>query len=87
MTLDKAGRIVLPKPVREELQLSPGDPLELESSGERIILRPARGNARLRKKHGVWVLHAGAPLPANAVEDTIRRVRDEREQTVLGKRR
>ncbi len=25
LTLDKAGRVVLPKPVRDELQLSPGD--------------------------------------------------------------
>jgi AbrB family looped-hinge helix DNA binding protein len=32
LTVDKAGRVVLPKPVRDELQLSPGDSLELESS-------------------------------------------------------
>src|SRR5438093_12835447 len=56
LTLDKTGRLVLPKPVRDELQLRPGDSLELESSEERIVLRPARGNARMRKKHtlGMW---------------------------------
>lgn len=86
LRLDKAGRVVLPKPLRDQLQLSAGDSLELESSGDRIILRPARGNARLRKKHGVWVLHAGAPLPTNVVEETIRKVRAEREQKVLGNR-
>ena len=40
LTIDKAGRIVLPKPVRDELQLSPGDSLEVDSSEERVILRP-----------------------------------------------
>src|SRR2546427_11084378 len=62
LTLDKTGRLVLPKPVRDELQLRPGDSLELESSEERIVLRPARGNARIRKKQGIWVLHGGGAL-------------------------
>jgi len=87
LTLDKAGRVVLPKPVRDELQLGPGDSLELESSEDRIILRPARGHGRMYKKHGVWVFHTGAPLPPNIVEETIRKVREEREQEILGKRR
>ena len=87
LTLDKTGRLVLPKPVRDELQLRPGDSLELESSEERIVLRPARGNARMRKKQGIWVLHGGAPLSAGVVRETIRRVREERERKVLGKTR
>jgi AbrB family looped-hinge helix DNA binding protein len=29
VTLDKAGRVVLPKPVRDEMQLCAGDSLEL----------------------------------------------------------
>jgi len=87
LTLDKAGRVVLPKPVRDELQLGPGDSLELESSEEAIVLRPARGKARMYKKHGVWVLHGGAPLAPDVVEKTIQRVRREREQQILGKSR
>lgn len=42
LTLDKAGRIVLPKPLRDELRLGPGDTLEPENAGERITLRPVR---------------------------------------------
>jgi AbrB family looped-hinge helix DNA binding protein len=49
LTIDKLGRIVLPKPVREKLQLSAGDELELESLDDRITLRPVRGTARLKK--------------------------------------
>jgi AbrB family looped-hinge helix DNA binding protein len=85
LTIDKAGRIVLPKPVRDELQLNPGDSLELESSEERITLRPARGSGRIYKKQGVWVMHAGAPLSEEVVEKTIRQLRREREEGFLGK--
>src|SRR5436309_16124049 len=77
LTLDKTGRLVLPKPVRDELQLRPGDSRELESSEERIVLRPARGNARIRKKQGIWAFPAGAALSPVVVPETIRRVRDE----------
>ncbi len=86
LTIDKAGRVVLPKPVRDELELRAGDSLELESSEEGIVLRPARGTARMRRKRGVWVVaDSGEPLPANIVAETIRRVRREREKQVLGK--
>jgi AbrB family looped-hinge helix DNA binding protein len=87
LTIDKAGRIVLPKPVREELQLSPGDSLEVESSEERVVLRPVRANARIYKKQGVWVMHGGSPLSEDVVEKTIQKVRREREQSFLGKRK
>ena len=87
LTIDKAGRIVLPKPVRDALQISPGDSLELESSEDHIVLRPAPGRARMYKKQGVWVLHGDAPLPAGVVEETMRKVRRERERAILGKQR
>ncbi len=55
LTLDKAGRVVLPKPLRDRLQLAPGDTLHLEMEGERITLRPVRQNVMLKKELGVWV--------------------------------
>lgn len=85
LTIDKAGRIVLPKPLRDELRVEAGDTLEVESSGEQITLRPARGNAQLRKKHGVWVYRAGEPLTQATVDNTVRQVRDEREAQNLGR--
>ncbi len=39
------------------------------------------------KKQGVWVLHGDSPLPAGTVEETIRKVRRERERAILGKQR
>ncbi|MBS1853009.1 MAG: AbrB/MazE/SpoVT family DNA-binding domain-containing protein [Acidobacteria bacterium] len=78
ITLDRAGRVVLPKPIRDELQIAPGDSLELESSADGLILRPARGNGRLRKKRGAWVFDSGTPLREEVVQDTLQRVREER---------
>ena len=49
LTTDKAGRVVIPKPLREELHLEPGDSLELQSVGEQITLRPVRGTGPLGK--------------------------------------
>ena len=85
--IDKAGRVVLPKPVRDQLELKPGDSLELESNEDRIVLRPLRRPPRMYKKRGVWVFDSGVPLPAGTVEKTLRAVRNERHRQVLGKLR
>jgi AbrB family looped-hinge helix DNA binding protein len=85
LTLDRAGRIVLPKAVREELQVSPGDSLELEASEEAIVLRPARGNGRMKKEHGIWVFHAGKPLTVETVNKTVNKIRRERNRKALGR--
>jgi AbrB family looped-hinge helix DNA binding protein len=85
LTIDKAGRVILPKPVRDALQISPGDSLELESSEDHIILRPAVAKGGMYKKRGMWVFDSGVPLPAESVNRTISRVRAERDRHVLGK--
>ncbi len=64
LIIDKAGRVVIPKPLREQLHLEAGDTLELESAGEQITLRPVRGTGPLTKEHGVLGYRAGQPLPA-----------------------
>ena len=85
ITVDKAGRVVLPKPVRDELQLQGGDSLELEILGQEITLRPVRAKMRLHREDGMWVFTSDEPLPANLVEETTERVRREREEQILGK--
>jgi AbrB family looped-hinge helix DNA binding protein len=83
LTIDKAGRVVIPKAVREELHLEPGDSLEMESAGESITLRPVRGSGPLMKEHGVWVFRAGQPLPASATDRLLQQLREERDVTHL----
>jgi AbrB family looped-hinge helix DNA binding protein len=79
LTIDKAGRVVIPKPLREELHLEPGDFLEMESAGEQITLRPVRGTGPLAKEHGVWVFHSGEPLPASATDEILQKIRAKRD--------
>jgi len=71
--------------MREELQLGPGDSLELESSEDQIVLRPARGRGRVYKERGMWVFDSGEPLTVETVNKTIRRVREERDRRNLGR--
>jgi len=75
---------VIPKRLREELHLGPGDALELEFAGDQITLRPVRGTAPLTKELGVWVFGTGQPLSAAVTDETLRRIRDERDQENLG---
>jgi AbrB family looped-hinge helix DNA binding protein len=87
ITLDKAGRVVIPKPLRDELNLGPGDALQLEAEGEKITLRPVRGAIPLRKERGIWVYRTGQTLSASTTNDVLRKVREERDQQNLGKLR
>ena len=80
VTLDKAGRVVLPKPLRDELELAAGDTLELESRGEQIRLRPVRRGTPLQKESGIWVYRTGRPLTAATTNQTLRKVREERDR-------
>ena len=82
--IDKAGRVVIPKPLREELRLEPGDALEIENAGEQITLRPVRGTGPLTKEHGVWVFHTGQPLPASVTDEMLQRIREERDLANFG---
>ena len=86
LTIDKAGRIVLPKGVRDELRLEPGDSLELETSGDKITLRPAQPGGQLVKENGMWVFRSGEPLTEQIVEETARKIRKERDDLIWGKR-
>jgi AbrB family looped-hinge helix DNA binding protein len=82
VTLDKAGRVVLPKRLRQQLHLAPGDTLELESEGERVTLRPVRPQALLRKEYGVWV-YQGEPADLS-IPDLMDREREKRARETLG---
>jgi AbrB family looped-hinge helix DNA binding protein len=76
LTLDKAGRVMIPKSLRTELHLGPGDTLQLESEGEQITLRPSRSKALLKKERGVWV-YQGEPTEAS-ITAAIDRAREKR---------
>ncbi|MDN5869877.1 MAG: AbrB/MazE/SpoVT family DNA-binding domain-containing protein [Nitrococcus sp.] len=76
--LDKRGRIVIPKPLRDELRLLPGDSLALEAAGDQITLRRMRSGSAMREEHGVWVFRSGAKASAAETARALDNLRRER---------
>jgi AbrB family looped-hinge helix DNA binding protein len=73
--IDKAGRIVLPKPVRERFHLHAGAELELEHRPEGLSLKPVERGPSMALEKGIWV-HLGQ-LPRELDWDKL--IDDERE--------
>lgn len=71
--IDLAGRIVLPKPVREQLALKPGDRLKLAIQGTGLSLIPAKQTAGFVRKGRALVFSSGddATLEPRTVEQII----------------
>jgi AbrB family looped-hinge helix DNA binding protein len=84
LIMDKAGRVVIPKALRDELHLEAGDALDMEVVGERITLRPIRGSGSLSKEQGVWVLRTGQPILASTTDEVLKRIREGRDLANLG---
>jgi AbrB family looped-hinge helix DNA binding protein len=82
--LDKAGRVVLPKALRDELRLFPGDTLDLIVEGDQVTLRPRRAVPPLQKERGVWVFRTGEPLPATEARETLHGIRQQRDRLNAG---
>ncbi len=54
-TLDKFGRMVIPKKMRERLRIKPNTNLHIEEEQGRIIIEPIEENKVLVKKNGILV--------------------------------
>ena len=59
LAIDTAGRIVVPKVLRDRLALRGGTELEVSTTGDALILRPARREPGLIAVDGILV-HQGA---------------------------
>jgi AbrB family looped-hinge helix DNA binding protein len=76
LKIDGAGRVVLPKPVRDRLGLRAGSEFEIEETPEGVVLRPVDRHPSLVRKGRFWV-HTGQ-LPAGY--DVVRAIDDDREE-------
>ncbi len=80
-TMDASGRLVIPKDVREEAGLKPGEPLEVRCQDGRVEIEPAPLKLKLvrRGRLLVAVPESGTPPlrpeEVEAVRDQIRRGR------------
>ena len=82
--IDKAGRVVIPKTVRDELRLAPGDTLTLESAGDGMMLRPVRSASALRKEQGIWVFRSGSTVRADDTDEALDISRLQRDSQLRG---
>ncbi len=54
-TIDRFGRIVIPKDLRDDMGLEAGAVLQIEKEGEKIVLQPVQGEPQVMEKKGVLV--------------------------------
>ena len=87
VTLDRAGRVVLPKKLLDDLHLSPGDTLDVTTTGDEVTLRPRRGATPLQKERGVWVFRTGQLLTSGETDETLRDIRALRHRQNAGESR
>jgi AbrB family looped-hinge helix DNA binding protein len=77
-TIDSAGRIVVPKPLRDEMGLQPGQVLDLEVRDGRLQVEIAPIEIRLERRRNGPVAVAEENLPtltAEMVRKTLERTR------------
>lgn len=84
VTIDKAGRIVVPKAVRERLGLREDSELKLEENASGIVLTPVRSESGLvRDEHG-WLVHTASPAGKIDWDRLADDMRDERIREIGG---
>ena len=71
-TIDAAGRVVIPKPLRERLGFTPGTELEIEAVDSRLeITAPSRVSLQNGPHGAVFIAEAAPALTAESVRDIL----------------
>lgn len=82
--IDKAGRIVVPKKLRDALHLTPGTRLIVEQSGLSLVLEPDFPEPQLVMKDGMWVMTGGRRLANESAVELIDEQRERRMRFIAG---
>jgi AbrB family looped-hinge helix DNA binding protein len=77
--IDRAGRLVLPKDIRDRLGIQAGSEFEVLEEENRIILKPVEKEPKLVSKDGVLVFFPEADFSKEG-EDIVKKVREERDR-------
>ncbi len=78
-TLDRFGRIVIPKKIRDDFNLRAGTQISIEESGQSIILKPKHGEPNLHWKDGVLVFSG---VPMGDLSEALTKHREERVRSI-----
>ena len=82
LRIDKSGRIVVPKPLRERLGFKPDTELEAVEQPDGVLLKRVEQRPSMTRIDGLWV-HQGIPQPGTNWERILEDVREERIESVL----
>ena len=77
--IDGAGRVVLPKVLRDRLGLQAGSEFEVIEEENRIVLKPVEKEPKLVSKGGVLVFVPDSDFSKEG-EDVVKKVREERDR-------
>ena len=82
-TIDMAGRLVIPKAIRDEVGLAPGSEVRIVSRDGRVEIEPLARPFAIAKKGPFAVIEQPPEVPAltqRQVSETLRRIRERRER-------
>ncbi len=86
-TIDKAGRVVIPKSIRDRAGLQPGAELEIRLDNGIVEISPPAPRGRMVREGSylVWEPVPGTPpITGDMIDRAIEDVRREREEEILG---
>jgi AbrB family looped-hinge helix DNA binding protein len=83
LQIDKSGRIVVPKRIRQRLGWKPGAELEVSERPEGILLRRPERQPSMVQVDGLWV-HQGVAEPGTDWDRVVEDSREERLGRLIG---
>lgn len=66
LQMDEQGRVLIPEELREALGLRPGETLDAEVEGGRLVLRPQGTGAELVEFEGRLVIKTAQPIKTSS---------------------
>ncbi|KAB2641552.1 MAG: AbrB/MazE/SpoVT family DNA-binding domain-containing protein [Verrucomicrobia bacterium] len=85
ITVGKAGRLVVPKAIRDNLGLREGSRLRLEVLGGKFEAVPETDGVRIVMKNGFPVIRGGPPLREGDITKSIKEDREARAESLVRK--
>ena len=79
--VDKPGRVMIPRSIREALGFVPGTELSVRETDGAIVMRPTKHAALLKRIDGILVFTGGRVT--GDMTNIIQKVREERIRTIL----
>jgi len=82
--IDKSGRLVVPKKLRDSLHLVAGTRVTIRQEGGELVIAPEAKPRGLYMKNGFLVCSIGRPLPPECV-NWVEENREERDDELFGR--